>query len=1646
MSRLLKWCLWPLLLGAAVLQGQPFDYGNDWYRNLPGRTFVKLAVDQDGIYRVSLADLQAAGHDLSTVDARTLRLFYRGREVPLFVQRSGTALIYFEFLGLRNDGRVDSLMYRDPISGIHRPDLQPSKYFSLFTDESAYFLTWGGTPSGNRFFSVFDPTYSLYTPEPHLRVRSLREYLPGDPQAEYVYGGGGPYDAFYTLNSDFVTGEGYVGPDFAPGSPTTVRIRTPFAANTANPVRVEMRVFGRSNTPHLLRVVMNGNTGSPLLDTSYVSNNTQIYIKTYTREVTPASALTANTDLTFSSLRNGTDNNHVCWAAISYDRLPNLGGDSTLWIRGWNKASPAFIRLEQVRGQDTVMVYDFANRIRYKGLITASGTSRTASVIVQGAANARDLLVVTDRAIRKPRIAAHALSELHNPAAGAEYLIIANRALSASAEAYAQYRDTATVTPVSSVRVVYTDQIYDEFGYGSVTPWAIKRFCKYAFDFWQVKPRYVLLWGKGVINTRQFGNLAHVPTFGYPATDYEYVSHFDETTNNLDPEAAIGRVNLYGNEEGFNYLRKVDEYEHSEWQGWMKEGVFLGGGATEGEQNSISSAFSYMLDIYEGAPLGGQPHYFQKNSASIVIDPTTASYHDEISNGVGVVHFFGHSTSNILDISIRQPFEYTNWHRYPFMVAMGCYGGDFTEFESFGERWVKQPDRGAIGYLANSSAGYLVPLKDYGQVMYNYLVRELPGREIGIVIRETFQKYTDSLSGIMYRNHSRQLNLQGDPAVKLKAPQRPDLEITQSGVFFTPEGFTALDDSVKINLVVSNYGQVTADSFAISVRQTLPSGDLYSHPLARFPMVKYRDTLSFFLQNPVGAAATGLNYFEVWVDAEEVLDEYSETNNRVTVSRQIQGNVPAILYPSQFAIVGESRIQLKASTFFMTRDAEVGYIFEMDTTDRFDSPFRLNSGVVYGTAQLVAWEPPVTLTDSTVYFWRVRLSEVSPAAWSSASFKYILDREGWAQAHFAQFKADGLTGLVIDPVQQEWEFNQFGAGYEFSTRRNGGFSYSINGSLQVDVILNGYYQNGVAWVIIDQYTLKPVYRVETFQEVGLAAAPQELYKLRDAILSARTGDYIIVGSHLNPKVHLWPQDVFQALAQIGVSENLQLLQDGDAFMVMGRKGYPNSATEVYSPNFPPKLVISQLLLSTFDRGEIASPRIGPSLEWKQLFWGWRSKDAVVQELAEVSVFGIRADGSDTLLRENLRAGTHDLSGIDASVYRYLRLRSDLRDTITRTAPQMDNWHILYTPAPDAVVDPLTNYSFRADTVYEGQEVSLHMAARNLGGRDMDSVLVRFTVERADRTLFALDSLVIARLSAGGTPVEFDLRFSTLERQLEGLTQLIVEVNPGGRLPELHLFNNRYVQPFYVKVDRENPLLDVTFDGKRIIDGDIISPKPEILVQVNDENPYLALNDSANFELYFRKGVTAASDFERIFIASDPRVLWQPGQLPQNKARLYFYPGKDAALEDGEYTLRVQGRDQKGNAAGKGENFYEIRFRVENASTITQVLNYPNPFSTSTRFVYTLTGSELPEVFQIHIYTISGKMVKLIDLGALGEVRFGRNITDYAWDGTDEYGDRLANGVYLYKVVLRMRDRELELRDTGVNQYFNNGWGKMYLMR
>lgn len=143
-------------------------------------------------------------------------------------------------------------------------------------------------------------------------------------------------------------------------------------------------------------------------------------------------------------------------------------------------------------------------------------------------------------------------------------------------------------------------------------------------------------------------------------------------------------------------------------------------------------------------------------------------------------------------------------------------------------------------------------------------------------------------------------------------------------------------------------------------------------------------------------------------------------------------------------------------------------------------------------------------------------------------------------------------------------------------------------------------------------------------------------------------------------------------------------------------------------------------------------------------------------------------------------------------------------------------------------------------------------------------------------------------------------------------------------------------------------------------------------------------------------------------------------------------------------MKVQGKDKSSNFSG--DLSYEIAFEVVNKSSITNVFNYPNPFSTRTHFVFTLTGSELPDQFQIQVMTITGTVVREISLAELGPIRIGNNKTEFYWDGRDQFGDQLANGVYLYKVSAKINGESIENRGTEADKAFKHKIGKMYLMR
>jgi len=84
--------------------------------------------------------------------------------------------------------------------------------------------------------------------------------------------------------------------------------------------------------------------------------------------------------------------------------------------------------------------------------------------------------------------------------------------------------------------------------------------------------------------------------------------------------------------------------------------------------------------------------------------------------------------------------------------------------------------------------------------------------------------------------------------------------------------------------------------------------------------------------------------------------------------------------------------------------------------------------------------------------------------------------------------------------------------------------------------------------------------------------------------------------------------------------------------------------------------------------------------------------------------------------------------------------------------------------------------------------------------------------------------------------------------------------------------------------------------------------------------------------------------------------------------------------------------------------------------------------------------------KIQIMTIRGIVVKEITKEELGPLRIGKNLTEYAWDGRDQFGDLLANGVYYYKVITKMDNKEMEHRGESFDKYFKKGFGKMVMIR
>lgn len=1272
-----------------------------------------------------------------------------------------------------------------------------------------------------------------------------------------------------------------------------------------------------------------------------------------------------------------------------------------------------------------------------------------------------------------------------------DYLIITHSTLKAEADQYADYRRLEGYPNLFNPVVVEVEPLFEQFSYGiKNNPLAIENFLRYLFINNNI-PEYIFIIGKGyspVItrkDTETFGQ-SLVPGWGYPTADNPYINRLSDDHIS---DIAIGRIAAKKPQDVNLYLDKVRQYEDTlRWRKemWTKRVIHLGGGSGPVEQSIIRNKLKDWEDKIKDPAFGGHVTTFLKATTEPIEINKSQQLKSLINSGVRLMTFYGHGAANGFDISTDEVKTYENYGRYPVVLANSCHSGNlFNRIDTKSEEFVLTAEKGAIAFIGSASSATIPALNEMNDTLYHHIASESYGESLGKFLRKAIRPLLSNQMALYYLTSYQQTTLHGDPALVLSTYTKPDYRITERQVFFTPANVTSDLDSFQINVISKNAGMAVPDSFAVRITRIFP--DNYSHDT----LLIYRSTAfidTFVVSMPVNRiTGLGLNRFIVELDALYQIDESDETNNKTTVPLYIKAANLIPVQPYEFAVIPDDRVTLYASTADPFSE-EKTYHFQFDTDPGFKHPLATHS--MKGQGGIFQWEPPIQLIDSTVYFWRVTVDSADHPEgvfdWRSSSFQYIDGKTGWAQSHFDQFKNDQYQYIRHDTASGNFIFVQDNIAVTVQT---GVFPniisndqwFAINNVYQYksSAIINQGLPGGFIIAIFDSISGQLERTINNtsgwegpwgnFQEPNSTRRAFEFPthtsqwhdKLTVFLDSIPDGQYVLAYNTKNHHASDFPENLYQAFESFG-SSMIRSLQNNTPYAIIGRKGVaigdPQYVVERTDVSALDTVNISYNITTRWNTGHIISQEIGPAKKWSELKWKQHvmPSDPFDTDTVKYSVLGIDNYGNQIPIThlQNISAAANQILFleyfIDAEIFPKIRLKVEMTDDQFHTPAQMDYWKVIYEPVGETALDPVTEMYFYKDSIQQGDSLIFRIATRNISDYDMDSILVLCRITDGERRTHEPLYKRYRAHPAGDVLIIDSIGFSTRNMK-PGLSSLWIEVNP------LNPNTNKYDQPeqthvnnigeklFFIYSDKMNPLLNVTFDGIHILDGDIVSAKPAIEIQLNDENPYFIMDqpsDTALFRVYLKHPGT--NEYEPVYFnkGGKEQMIFYPASKSDNVCRILF--PADFSFNDGTYYLRVEAMDKSQNQAGTIS--YQISFKVINESTITEVLNWPNPFSTKTHFVFTLTGSKIPTDFRIQIMTITGKMIRELTQHELGMINIGRNITTGYWDGTDEFGDRVANGVYLYRVITNIDGESIRHSATSADQYFHEGWGKMYLIR
>jgi hypothetical protein len=758
---------------------KPADYvlhGENWFKVIIRGDGIS---NKEGIYKLDVETMSAAGVPTASVDPSTLQLFSGGgRELPgeeIDLDFFDLVEMPIEIIGVQ-DGKLDLgdyiLFYGRSLEGydFDKTTKKFAHYINHYSYENVYWLTFGKATRRKMQENSSLPATGVQ-PEPGYRDFTFIEEEKRNPLASGIHWFGFELSSerdSYSYNFDIA---GAIPEDSA---------------------SFRFRIATESSGSHAFEAYVNGNFIGAFSQSGIGSG-----FSFGGGEFVAAGVLMEGTNTVTLKYLASSDISYslVDWLEIEFDRQFIAKGDQIV-LHSPLRDGVAYYQLKNF-GRNDISVYDVTNPGAIKKMMAASVQSGTFSFVdATNATERKRYVAVTPAAYKKVTSVKKAQIENLRNQRNADYIIIAYDDFYQQALQLESLRENWNLDDRLETEVVKMSSVVDEFGWGIPDPAAIKYFLAYAQDNWNA-PRYVLLFGDGHYDYKDI--LKHgLPNYIPP---YESEDGTDTSTRTTDDwftytrgtanriQMAIGRLPVQTVDEAQSAVDKIVSYETKPYFGeWRKTYTIVADDelVTNGAPSRLDEIHTQQAEILaeNHVPVSliakkiyliNYPAIVTASVAGVTKPAATDQLLDQINRGSLVINYIGHGNDELWShervlLETRDLQRIQNEDRLALWVAATCEFAywDQPQKQSFAEAILNARRRGAVALVSSARLAYSSENFDFNlkmvDVLFNHYSRTGTTERIGDAVML-------AKIGTGSRVNNEKYGVFGDPTMRLRAPR-----------------------------------------------------------------------------------------------------------------------------------------------------------------------------------------------------------------------------------------------------------------------------------------------------------------------------------------------------------------------------------------------------------------------------------------------------------------------------------------------------------------------------------------------------------------------------------------------------------------------------------------------------------------------------------------------------------------------------------------------------------------------------------------------------------------------------------------------------------------------------------------------------------